>query len=41
MSLDTDDGKLQIDGQALLENRPYDFTIDLDSQKIIEWEYDD
>lgn len=41
MSLDTDDGNLQIDGQARLENRPYDFTIDLDSQKIIEWEYDD
>ena len=41
MSLDTDDGKLQIDGQARLDNRPYDFTIDLDSQKIIEWEYDD
>lgn len=41
LDLDIDDGRLQVDGTALLENRPYDFAIDAATGKIIEWEYDD
>ena len=41
LELDEDDGLLIYEGEALLESQVYEFELDAESAKLLEWERDD